>query len=363
MFTYEKVVRSFPFGNAVFTSSPAATLFSTNAVWRYFKGTNEASSPDATAWRAPAFDDSAWSNGLAPFYYDTDTSASGDTGNTQLTDMQGGYTCIFLRTTFVVTNAAVFSALQIAALSDDGFIAWINGVEVARFNMPDGEPAYNGVASGALTEPIPVQNFALASPGEFLVPGANVITVQAFNVSLAGSSDFVIWLTLDGSPATNLTAYTAAQYFFEFPQPPTGTVQIAWAPGHVITDLAGNNFLGGGWTYLLDPNAPVPEIQISEFMAENLTSITDEDGDHSDWIELLNPTDDNLNSMIRYTLDGSPPTETSLPYTNAFTVSTSRQVRARAFAPRLFPDAIYSERAIFRSAPAWPQPTQICLRC
>jgi hypothetical protein len=91
----KKLSAVFLLGTLVLASSPAATLFSTNAVWRYFKGTNEASSPDATAWRAPAFDDSAWSSGLAPFYYDTDTSASGDTGNMQLTDMQGGYTCIF----------------------------------------------------------------------------------------------------------------------------------------------------------------------------------------------------------------------------------------------------------------------------
>lgn len=102
-------------------------------------------------------------------------------------------------------------------------------------------------------------------------------------------------LLINGSPATNLTAFTASQYIFEFPQPPTGTVQLAWAAGQGIQDLAGNSFAGGGWTYRLDPNAPVPDIQISEFMAENVNSIRDEDGDYSDWIELLNPTDDDLN--------------------------------------------------------------------
>ena len=327
------------FGMMAFAAH-AATIFSTNSIWRYFKGTAEASLPDTGVWRAMAFDDSSWSTGAAPFYYDSDTSANGYTGNTQLSDMLGGYTCIFLRKAFVVTNVAAFAEMQIAARSDDGFIAWINGTEVVRFNMPAGQPAYSDSSSPALPEPIPVQNYVMGSPGDFLVPGTNVIAVQAFNSSLAASSDFLIWLTLDytpdtnppaagsipapgatvrqlynlevdfneavtnvaagdvlinGSPATNLVPYTSSQYVFEFSQPPTGIVQVAWAAGQGIRDLSGNPFLGGNWSYTLDPNAPAPDIQISEFMADNQNSIRDEDGAYSDWIELLNPTDDDIN--------------------------------------------------------------------
>jgi hypothetical protein len=36
-----------------------------------------------------------------------------------------------------------------------GSIAWINGQEVARFNMPVGDVAYNGTSGPALAEPIP----------------------------------------------------------------------------------------------------------------------------------------------------------------------------------------------------------------
>ena len=491
--------------------------------------------PDTTAWRAVAFDDAGWNSGLAPFYYDTDTSANGYTGNTELPDMSGGYTSVFLRKTFVVANIATVAGLQLTARSDDGFIAWINGTEVARFNMPPGAVAYNDSSLPALTEPLPVQSFVWDRPGDYLVPGTNVIAIQAFNSSLANSSDFLIWLTLDatpdptppiagsipapgatvrnlynlevdfneavtnvgavdllinGSPATNLISYSATQYVFEFPPPPPGAVQVAWAAGQGITDLAGNPFAGGGWTYTLDPNAPVPDIQISEFMADNQNSIRDEDGANSDWIELLNPTDDDINlygwaltdeaqnltkwrfpnvtlsahsyllvfasgkdrtnatgqlhanfqlsitseflalvdeasnivsafaptyppqltnvsygrdrispnltgffatptpgapnatvgagfapdvqfarpagtflsafglqlstttsnATIRYTLDGSAPTESSLLYTNLVPISASVQVRARAFAPGLFPGSLHSESYLQLSA-------------
>lgn len=317
-------------------SAAAADLVSTNGTWKYFKGISEASSPDPAAWRAIGFDDSGWATGAAPFYYDSDTTATGYTGNTLLGDMRGGYTCIFMRRAFVVANPADISEFQFGALSDDGFIAWINGAEVARFNMPAGDIPFNGTASPALAEPVPFQNETLAGPSAYLVPGTNVLAVQAFNASISNSSDFVIEVSLGalldttpptvstlipatgatvrtltsievdfsepvtgvdaadlwigGSPATNVTAFAPWQYVFQFSQPPTGTIQVGWAPNHGIQDLAGtpNPFAGGSWTYRLDPAAPAPGVQISEFMADNKNGIHDEDGDSSDWIELFN---------------------------------------------------------------------------
>src|SRR6266513_1180367 len=322
----------------------AAVLFPTNSTWTYFKGFSEASSPDPTAWRARDFDDSSWATGQAAFYYEDDPgSATAYSGNTLLDDMFGGYTCIFLRKTFVVTNPADISELQLYAFSDDGFIVWINGTEVARFNMPPGDIPFDGTSSPSLPEPVPPQKDTLSRPGAYLVAGTNVIAVQAFNASISGSSDFVIDaalsstadatpptvanliptptatvraltsievdfsedvagvdasdLLINGRPATNVTAFAPWQYVFQFPQPALGTVQLAWAADHGIHDLAGtpNNFAGGSWTYRLDPNAPLPGVVISEFMADNKKTIRDEDGDSPDWIEIFNPTASDVN--------------------------------------------------------------------
>ncbi len=316
-------------------------MVSPNSVWRYFKGVSEASSPDATTWRALAFDDASWSSGQAAFYFENQpNSANAFTGNTVLSDMYGGYTCVFLRQTFVVTNVNDVTSLQIAGYSDDGFLAWLNGHLIAQFNMPGPEAAYSDSSSAALSEPISWWTNVVSDFASFLVTGTNVLAVQAFNSSIGSSSDFVINpalyftpdlstptvtflyppagetvrqlttievgfsepvsgvnaadLLINGQPATNLTAITASQYLFTFPQPSAGTVQVAWASGHGIRDLSSrsNAFAGGTWSYVLNPNAPIPGILISEFMTANsgdvATSVHDELGGSPDWIELYN---------------------------------------------------------------------------
>jgi hypothetical protein len=157
----------------------AALIFNTNATWKLFKGRSEASTPNTTAWRNIVFDDSAWTTSPASFYYGEPFTG------TLLSDMSGGYTCIFLRRTFVVTNLAQVTGLILNTTVDDGFIIWINGIEVARQNV-NGSPAFNGVAAAAV-EPTP-NSFTLTNLG-FLVQGDNVVAVQAFNASLSGSSD------------------------------------------------------------------------------------------------------------------------------------------------------------------------------
>src|SRR5688572_14754373 len=95
--------------------------------WRYFKGFSEASAPDSAAWRELAFDDSLWPTGATPFFYGELLSG------TELADMRNQYSSLFLRRTFSLTNSAIVQELQLRVLSDDGFIAWINGREIARY--------------------------------------------------------------------------------------------------------------------------------------------------------------------------------------------------------------------------------------
>src|ERR1035437_2019947 len=241
----------------------AGVLVSPNSTWRFLKGNSEASSPDATAWRQLDFDDSAWVASQAAFYYENNPGDStAYTGNTVLADMDGHYTCIFMRQKFVVTNIYDPVALQIAALSDDGFIAWINGQAVGRFNMPAGNVPYNGTASPALAEPIPWWTNTVSDIQSLLMPVTNVLAVQPFNSPIGNLSDFVITpalsylpdltspplalvypaaisavrgltsvevafskavagvdasdLLINGQPTTNLTIITPSQFVFSF---------------------------------------------------------------------------------------------------------------------------------------------------
>ena len=155
----------------------SAEILPATAIWRYFPGRTEASSPDHTAWRAPGFDDTTWASGPAPFFFGKPFSG------TELTDMLNQYSSVFLRQTFVVDDPATIGELTLHVLSDDGYIAWLNGREIARYNVPDGELAAAALASPALPEPLAYDEVTVNEPWKQLVAGKNVLAIHAFNAS------------------------------------------------------------------------------------------------------------------------------------------------------------------------------------
>ncbi len=164
------------------TNQPTVTLVASNSIWRYFKGTSEASNP-TTVWRNLNFNDTSWLTGAGTIGYGENFIA------TPLNDMQNNYTTVFLRKTFVVTNASLIGGLTLRAQYDDGFKAWINGTNVLNANMATTEVPFNGTAGSAL-ESFAYQTFNLPAPQIYLVNGTNIIAIQAANASLASSSDF-----------------------------------------------------------------------------------------------------------------------------------------------------------------------------
>lgn len=317
-------------------ASAAEIGFYEDAEWRYFKGTSEASTPDTTAWRRADFDDSAWLTGPGPFFYEQGT---GYTGNTDLTDMRSRYVTLFLRKAFDVPAPELVSSITLDLRVDDGCIVWINGHEIARVNMPEGEPAYTTTAINADQEPYTFNTTFVPDQG-LLRAGRNVIAVQAANVSLSGSSDFLFAASLkielddrppriesvfpppgssvreltsveisfnravrgvdagdlivNGVPATGLQVLSPADYTFTFPEPPEGLVAFAWAPNHGITDTTPDAmpFVGTDWSCTLNKSMPEARVIISEFLADNGTGIRDRDGARSEWIELRNLSDE-----------------------------------------------------------------------
>src|SRR5689334_20590763 len=127
----------------------AVLLFNTNATWNLLRGRAEASSPDTAAWRGLTFNDSAWTPAPSPFWF-------GDVlpGGTQLTDMANTYTTVYLRRTVVLNDLSNISGLRLGYHCDDGFVIWVNGVELYRYNAPAGNLAFNASASAAVTEPV-----------------------------------------------------------------------------------------------------------------------------------------------------------------------------------------------------------------
>ena len=60
----------------------------------------------------------------------------------------------------------------------------------------------------------------------------------------------------------------------------------------LISRPAPTGLPGGRITYILNPAAIAGQVLITEFMADNKSTIRDEDGQYSDWLELYNSGDD-----------------------------------------------------------------------
>ncbi len=158
--------------------------------WRYLKGTREASKP-VEAWRKPSFYDLSWSSGATPIGYGFSDSA------TSLDDMRGNYISVFMRKEFFVENPASLSALLLSIDYDDGFVAYLNGVEVSRrmLGNPGSTVGYDDAAmahAGGSPEAIDISVFV-----PLLVRGYNVLAIQGHNATL-NSNDFRIAPELTG---------------------------------------------------------------------------------------------------------------------------------------------------------------------
>jgi hypothetical protein len=164
-------------------SNEAEVLIPQGSTWKYFKGTEEPSSP-STAWRNNGFNDSGWSSGAAPVGYDGNLPMG-----TTLSDMRGFYTSIYMRRTFQVADPAAIGALSLGVMFDDGVQVWINGTRVVNAGMPNRDVAHNELASGPTRESSAYEEFILNSPASFLQAGENVIAVQVHNILLSESSD------------------------------------------------------------------------------------------------------------------------------------------------------------------------------
>src|SRR5206468_8051726 len=101
---------------------------------------------------------------------------------TELTGMQNVYATLYVRTTFELSDAALVTALVLRVRYDDGFVAFLNGAEVARANVPALQTNTTLASSGH--EAGDFEPFDLGSLHSLLVEGQNVLAIEGHNASL-----------------------------------------------------------------------------------------------------------------------------------------------------------------------------------
>lgn len=179
----------------VFTNHVAIARGST---WKY----NLLGCDLGSAWRAPAYVDSSWRSGRAPL---------GDglpALRTLLTNVPGVPRPVttWFRKVFVVNDpASAIISLRLAASYDDGFIAHLNGAEIARRSLPagpvNGDTPATAHASGSF------ETIDLSAHIPLLDRGRNVLAVELHQAAVNDTAlawDAELLYELAAAPAPTL---------------------------------------------------------------------------------------------------------------------------------------------------------------
>ena len=206
-------------------SAPSPLLVLTNSGWRYL----DTGGNPGTAWRALAYDDSSWSNGLAQLgFADNDERTPvrryGTNGAATI--------AFFFRQLFTVADPSLFTNLAMTLLRDDGGVVYINGNEVYRSPSMPAPPAvitYQTLANAQGTS-APADNLVdrtNISPS-VLVAGTNIAAVE-IHQHRSDSSDMSFDFTLTAQP---VPAAPPQQLYFG---PMGAKLALAWnVPGFVL---------------------------------------------------------------------------------------------------------------------------------
>jgi chitodextrinase len=147
------------------------TLIAAGSSWRYLdNGVDQ-----GTTWRNPTFNDTTWKVGNAQFGYgEGDEATVVSYGG----DPDKRYVTTYFRKTINVANPAALSTIVLGLLRDDGAVVYLNGVEIARSNMPTGTVAYK--TQPDINVPTADENtyFPYAIPAALFTTGTNTIAVE-----------------------------------------------------------------------------------------------------------------------------------------------------------------------------------------
>ncbi|MCP4455587.1 MAG: hypothetical protein GY809_29355, partial [Planctomycetes bacterium] len=154
----------------------------------------------AEAWKGgDIFDDSAWTvvrtrGGFGGVGYDLgidyDPMISLDLESQMLATSGGGRTSCYMRVPFIIAaDTNLYNSLRLQMRYDDGFIAYLNGVEVARAGYA-GEAAWHAHADSEHNG-LSLENFDVSDFSDVLIEGVNMLAIHGLNVSDT-SRDFLI---------------------------------------------------------------------------------------------------------------------------------------------------------------------------
>jgi hypothetical protein len=151
-----------------------------NNVWSYVVPSVE---PD-TNWRKTSFNASSWATGPGGFGF-------GDSDDNTIISTN---TSVYIRIAFNITDTSKISAAILNADYDDGFVAYLNNVEIARANISTpGRPPYNTLASANHEAAMysggtpDYFNLSESTLEGIMKNGTNILAIQIHNITTTSS--------------------------------------------------------------------------------------------------------------------------------------------------------------------------------
>jgi hypothetical protein len=249
-------------------------------------------------WGGESFSDSGWTLSTGSpggVGFERSTGYEGYITLDVGAQMYGSQASCYIRIPFTFSgNSADLEMLTLNIRYDDGFIAYLNGVEIARRNFT-GDPLYNSAAS-AIHDDIEAEILDEIDVTDFrtYLKGANILAIHGMNQSTT-SSDFLISATLTAETGDEQQTPLPVEMY-------AGPVALAQS-----VRIMARSLIAGQWSALNDAVfavGPVAEdLRISEIMYHPADG-GDPNDPNTEYVELTNVGAETVNlNLVRF-VDG-----------------------------------------------------------
>jgi len=317
-------------------------------------------------WRDQSFDDSQWPVNISSFGY-------GDGDDSTIIENP---ISIYLRKVFEITDPNNVSQAYLHIDYDDAFVAYLNGVEIARSNIgqPGIIPAFDTPADNYDHEAVMYQGgqpekYLIENVVDYISAGINVLAIQVHNHSTTSSDLTAIpFFTLGYSTKPNKEIETSAYIDFmpiglhtNFKISASGEPIILSDASGILIDSVFSGGIGANISLGRKPDgslewkffdSPTPGManNTKGYEPVNISEVTCsiEGGLFTSGI-ILKLGSKEIGDSIFYTLDGSDPNTNSLLYSSAIAINSSRVLKARVIKNGFLPGAINTQTYIINA--------------
>ncbi|MBL0258119.1 MAG: CotH kinase family protein [Bacteroidetes bacterium] len=323
--------------------------------WKYASG----SAGLDTNWRNLSFNEAPWSTGNGGIGFgDSDDGTSVAVG-----------TSVMMRKSFNIPDTSQILKAVLMMDYDDGFVAYLNGVEITRANLgvSGTRPNWNDLAMSSHEannyQGLPLDSFFIDPTflKTVLSNGTNVLAVETHNVT-ASSTDlssipyFFFGMKSSGSTFSAIPSWfhppSTDFYNAKFKLSRTGETVHLYNPGGTRIDwklypaMGSDNSYGrkpdgsGSWCLFGTPTPNSSNNSSTCYTAYAAIPIFSVTGGFYSSTRTLTLSTSTPGGVIRYTSNGDDPIASDPVYSSAISISSTKTIRAKVFASGFLPSPV-----------------------